>query len=117
MKKLLNFVKDWSDVLLLLPVALIAVLFNSVILRSFDATSDILMLDPGFLALLMRNIVVWVIVSVASYYLAQTYFGFDVFKRGFFDKLTPFQSAIISIILWISTVIFTSFILLQDVLF
>lgn len=117
MKKLINFLKDWSDVLLILPIVILAVAFNAVIFRFVDPTSDILILDPGFLALLLRNIVLWVIVSIGSYYLAQTYFGFDIFKRGFFEKLPAFQGAIISIILWISTVIFTSFILLQDVLF
>jgi hypothetical protein len=116
LEKVWQVIKDWSDVLFILPVMILAVVFNAAIFEYFDVSTNVMVLDAGFLAVLLRNLVLWSAVSIGSYYLAQTYFGFDIFKRGFFDRLSAFQGAIISIILWIFTVTFSCLVLLRGLL-
>lgn len=112
MKKIFEFLKTWSDVLFVLPVVALVVAFNSVWTFWFDPTPNVL--DAGFLSLLTFNILKWAVVMTGSYYIWQLYFRGDIFNKDWQDRLTPLQSAIISVVLWISILIVSYLVLLRD---
>jgi hypothetical protein len=112
MKKLFNFIKEWSDALILLPVVLCLVVFNHIWVAFIDPTANVL--DTGFVVILTFNILKWTLVMLGSYFIWQLYFRADIFEKGWQEKLTPLQSAIISIVLWLSVLITSYFILLRD---
>lgn len=115
MKKLLEFLKMWADVIFLFPILLALFIFNAVIIRYLDPTANVLDLGNG--AIIIRNGLAFITVNIAAYLIWQLYFRGDVFDKYFWAKLTPYEQAKTSIILWTITLSTTYFILLRDLLF
>lgn len=112
MKRLFEFLKTWADVLFVLPVVVGLVAFNHLWVGYIDPTANVL--DAGFIVILTFNVLKWAVVMIASYFVWQLYFRADIFNKDWQYRLTPLQSAIISVILWLSILTVSYLILLQD---
>jgi hypothetical protein len=100
LKKILSFVSKWSDVLALLPIALIVFLFNGSIIRALDPTASILSVE--FLSILNFNIVVFASVMSGAYFIYNLFFH-DFFKVNWEDKMSGVSAGAIHVILWLSS--------------
>lgn len=113
LKKIGQFLANWSDVLLLLPIAFIVVATNQLWVRQIDPTANTL--DAGNLVMLTWNILKFTTVFAFAYFIWQLYFRADIFNKAFWEKLNPIPAAILSIILWIIVLSFSAWLLLQGV--
>jgi hypothetical protein len=115
LKECWQFFCDWSEVFVLLPVTLTLLIFNSQILSLVDPEATVQVVDMGYIAALTGNVLLWLVVSVLGYWLAQITFGFDRFQKAFWEQLTPWEQAKASLTIWIFTIIYTCYIIIPDI--
>jgi len=110
-KRFLLFLKQWNDLLILAPSALILFVVGGKIIRYIDPTASIL--ELGVLSILNWNIFTLLIIGTASYYLYDLWFG-DYFEGEWTDNLTPISASILNIILWLSTFSIATYVILRN---
>ena len=111
MKKFIRFVIKWNDLLILAPSALVIFLIGDRVIRALDPTAATL--ELGVLSVLNWNAFLLLVTGSISYYLYNLWFG-DFFEDDWAYRLHPFQAAIINVILWLSTLLLSSYILLRN---
>lgn len=109
--KIKAFIREWSDLVILAPSALILFVLGSSVIRWIDPTASTL--EMGVLSILNWNIFILLVTGCVSYYLYDLWFG-DYFKKDWALQLSPLHGAVLSIILWLSTFSISAFILLRN---
>lgn len=110
-EKIKDFIKTWSDLVILAPSAFILFIVGQGVIRLLDPTAATL--ELGVLSVLNWNIFLLLITGSLSYFLYDLWFG-DFFKKGWEKDFTPIQAATISLILWVTTLLVSVFILLRN---
>jgi hypothetical protein len=110
-KRILLFLKQWNDLLILAPSALVLFILGDKLIRSIDPTAATI--EMGVLSVLNWNAFLLLVTGSLAYYLYQLWFG-DFFEGDWTSKLSPIQSALINVILWLSTLSVSSYILLRN---
>lgn len=111
-KNIFSIIKKYSDVLIVLPIAIL-LFFNSYwLIRSQDQTA--MVLDVGNVSILLFNFLTLMLTFCSASFIYITYFG-DAFKKGWEKTINdPLKCSIISGILWISTLIISYLILTRN---
>ena len=106
-----DFIKKYSDVFIALPI--VSVLFTTSYwwLRLLDNTAQIL--DVGNLSILLFNILVLACIFSGAYFYFALFFK-DLFSTGWHKKLDPKFAFAIDLILWLSCLITTYFVLTRN---
>lgn len=112
MKNVFQFMKDWAEITVVLPATLTLVLFGNILIHLIDPVAS--WIDAGTLSILIFNLVCLSLTFGFSYLVYKINFG-DWFKDDWAEKLTPLQGAVINLILWISTVGISAFVLLRNI--
>jgi purine-cytosine permease-like protein len=108
-----NFIKKWSDVLIVLPITAALVITNTAWARYIDPTSNVL--DAGFIVVLNFNILKFMAIMILSYFIFQNFFRGDIFHDGWEKKIkNPVHAAVISVALWISVLVVAFFTITKD---
>jgi hypothetical protein len=110
-KRFLIFLKQWNDLLILAPTALILFILGDKLIRSIDPTAAVI--EMGVLSILNWNAFLLLVSGSLAYYLYQLWFG-DYFEGNWTSKLKPLHAALINLILWLSTFSICSYILLRN---
>jgi len=111
MKKLWKLLKDWHDLVILAPTALVLFIIGDKLIRSIDPTASTL--ELGVLSILNWNLFLLLLIGSVAYYLYNLWFS-DYFSALWNEYLTPFQGAIINLALWLSTLWFSCYVLLRN---
>ena len=111
MRKLIKFLKEWHDLIILAPSALVIFVLGGAIIRYMDPTAAVV--DLGVLSILNFNVFLLLVIGSLAYYLYDLWFG-DYFKVGWDDNLTHLQTALISLFLWVVTLCVSAFVLLHN---
>jgi hypothetical protein len=111
MKALFRFFVRWHDLIILAPSALILFIIGENFIHAIDPTASTL--ELGVLSVLNWNLFLLLLIGSASYYLYSLWFG-DYFSNGWEYKLSPFQGAVLSFLLWITTLCVSCFVLLRN---
>jgi hypothetical protein len=109
--RLLLFLKQWNDLLILAPSALILFIIGDKFIRSIDPTAATI--EMGVLSILNWNAFLLLVTGSLAYYLYQLWFG-DYFEGDWTADLPPLHAALINVILWLSTFSVSSYILLRN---
>jgi hypothetical protein len=110
-KRLLLILKQWNDLLILAPSALVLFIIGDKLIRSIDPTAATI--EMGVLSILNWNVFLLLVTGSLAYYLYQLWFG-DYFEGNWSSKLNPLQAALINVILWLSTLSLSAYILLRN---
>lgn len=110
-RRILRFLKDWNDLLILAPSALILFLVGDRLIKSMDPTAATL--ELGVLSVFNWNAFLLLVIGSVSYYLYKLWFG-DYFEGNWTSKLKPLEAAVINIVLWLSTFCASAYILLRN---
>lgn len=111
MKKVLQFIKEWNDLLILAPSALLLFIVGGQLIRALDPTAAVV--ELGVLSILNWNLFVLLLTSSVAYYIYKLSFG-DYFEEHWAYGLAPIHAAIINVILWLSTFSISAYILLRN---
>ena len=111
MKKLFKLLKEWHDLVILVPTTLLLFIICDKLIRSIDPTASVL--ELGVLSLLNWNLFLLLLIGSVAYYLYNLWFS-DYFTGTWKEYLTPFQGAIINVILWLSTLWLSCYVLLRN---
>lgn len=111
LKKIFSFIAQWSDILIFIPVALVVFIFNGRLIRSLDPTASIVNVE--FLSILNFNILVFGCVSTAAYFIYNLFFH-DYFNKGWEDRVGNVQAGITHLVLWITTLVLSYFIITHN---
>jgi ABC-type bacteriocin/lantibiotic exporter with double-glycine peptidase domain len=111
MKKLWKLLKDWHDLIILVPSALILFILGGVGIRLLDPTASVV--ELGVLSVLNWNLFLLLLIGSVAYYLYNLWFS-DYFSALWNEYLTPFQGALINTVLWLSTLWLSCFVLLRN---
>lgn len=109
--KLIKLIKDWNDLLILAPSALILFILGGQFIRVLDPTAAVV--ELGVLSILNWNLFVLLLTSSVAYYIYKISFG-DYFEEHWAYQLAPVHAAIINVILWLSTFSISAYILLRN---
>lgn len=110
-----KFIKQWADVLILLPASFALLVFNDKWVKYLDPTAASMSAEN--LSVINFNIfVITVIFGIA-------YFLYNVFFHDFFDKGwekaklpdNPVAAAVIHLVLWLSTLAAVAFLVLRGI--
>jgi hypothetical protein len=110
-KRILAFIKQWNDLLILAPSSLVLFIISDKLIRSIDPTAATI--EMGVLSVLNWNAFLLLISGSLAYYLYTLWFG-DFFEGNWTSKLKPLHAALINVILWLSTFSISSYILLRN---
>jgi hypothetical protein len=110
-KKLVKLLRDWNDLLILAPSALILFIVGGQFIRALDPTAAVV--ELGVLSILNWNLFLLLLASSVAYYIYKISFG-DYFEERWAAALSPFQEALINVILWLSTFSISAYILLRN---
>jgi hypothetical protein len=111
MKKLWKLLKEWHDLVILAPSALILFVIGGELIRAIDPTASVV--ELGVLSILNWNLFLLLLIGSVSYYLYNLWFS-DYFSGLWNEYLTPFQGAVINTVLWLSTLWLSYCVLLRN---
>lgn len=105
-----KFILKWIDFLVVLPITLFLFLFHAKFIHALDETA--LTVSVENLSLLIFNILKFFVVTSAAYFIYNLFFH-DFFKKDWHLGVGKNTAAVIHLILWISTLVFASIVLLS----
>lgn len=112
MKKIFKIISEWQELFLILPITLFLVLFGNKAVQHLDPTSS--WLDSGTLSILFFNLLIWAVTFGAAYLFYKFSFS-DRFIDGWEKQISPLAATVIHLILWLTSLGITAFILLRNI--